>query len=81
MYKFSTLISIHQLGEFVKRSKHFPLGNYFINSYHLFSWLFIAIVKRKLTSVTIKEVGTVTTVVSPKACTYSGKCSIREMIS
>ena len=39
--------------EFDKRSRHFPLGDHFINSYNLISWHCMDIVRRKLTLVTI----------------------------
>ena len=38
----------NKLREFDKRSKHFPLGDYFINSHNLFSWLCFDNVRRKL---------------------------------
>ena len=38
MYNFSKLISIqNELREFDKRSKHFLLGDHFINSHNLIS--------------------------------------------
>ena len=38
----------NKLSEFDKNSKHFLLGDHFINSPDLFSWLFSDIVLRKL---------------------------------
>ena len=46
---WSLYISIkNKLREFDKRSKHFPSGDYFINSRNLFSWLCIDIFKEKI---------------------------------
>ena len=43
----------NELREFDKRSRHFPLGDHFINSHNLISWHCMDIVRRKLTLVTI----------------------------
>ena len=43
----------NKLTEFVKRSKHFPFGDHFMNSWHHFFWLCIDLVLRKLMLVTI----------------------------
>ena len=37
----------NKLREFGRRSKHFLLGHYFINSHNLFCWLCVGIVRRK----------------------------------
>ena len=41
------------LGEFVRRSKQFPFGDHFINSYNLNSCLYIDIVRKNLILVTL----------------------------
>ena len=41
------------LGEFVRRSKQFPFGDHFINSYNLNSCLYINIVRKNLILVTL----------------------------
>ena len=43
----------NELREFDKRSKHFLLGDHFINSHNLVSWQCMDIVRRKLKFVTI----------------------------
>ena len=43
----------NELREFDKRSKHFLLGDHFINSHNLISWQCMDIVRRKLMWVTI----------------------------
>ena len=43
----------NKLREFDKRSRHFPLGDHFINSHNLISWHCMDIVRRKLRLVTI----------------------------
>ena len=44
---------VNELREFHKRSKHFPLGDHFINSQNLISWQSMDIVRRKLMFVNI----------------------------
>ena len=39
VFKFSKLISTHFLLELNKRSRHFLLGDHFVNSHNLISWL------------------------------------------
>ena len=51
---WSLYISLkNKLREFDKRSKHFLLGDHFINSHNLISWQCMDIVRRKLMLVTI----------------------------
>ena len=51
---WSLYISIkNKLREFDKGSKHFPSGDYFINSLNLFSWLCLIFLRRKLMLVTL----------------------------
>ena len=44
---------MNELGEFDKKSRHFPLGDHFINSHNLISWHCMDIARRKLMLVTI----------------------------
>ena len=48
-----TFPSMNELREFDKRSRHFPLGDHFINSHNLISRYCMDIIRRKLTLVTI----------------------------
>ena len=51
---WSLYISLrNKLREFGRRSKHFLLGDHFINSHNHFSWYHMDIVRRKLILVTI----------------------------
>ena len=51
---WSLYISLkNELREFDKKSKHFPLGDHFINSHNLVSWHCMDIIGRKLMLVTI----------------------------
>ena len=48
-----TFPSMNELKKFDKRSRHFPLGDHFINSHNLISRYCMDIIRRKLTLVTI----------------------------
>ena len=56
-YKFSSLSPYtsleNKLGEFDNISKHSPFDDHFTNSYNLFYWFCMNIVRRKMTLVTI----------------------------
>ena len=78
---WSLYISLkNELREFDKRSKHFLLGDHFINSHNLISWQSMDIVRRKLKFVTIGTQRVIAVAVSTHrlACSWCSDTSVVE---